>query len=222
MKTQPASIAPQWFSPVFWRWLGFNVLGFSVATVLCFSLRFSEQNIEMLFLSGLIIGVVTGLAQVKALKYKFPKIRYWQWLLANIVGGYAGIWLAIFATTSFGIFTVSFVIGFLLWGAIIGGCVGLAETVVLSRHSTGSLVWIPASLIGRAIAWLGGYFVLVSLFSQELSTLSSTILPVKFSLIAGISGSILYGVITGLALRQIHATSQPLTVATSGTITDSL
>ena len=92
MSIQRFSLTPK----LYWQWVSLNALGFGIATTICLSIQVSEFNVEMLWLSGLIVGSITGICQAIALKKKLSKLRYWQWILANIVGGYAGTVGALF------------------------------------------------------------------------------------------------------------------------------
>lgn len=198
------SVVKPWRSPIFGRWLGCNVAAFTLASMFCFSVRFSVYNIEMLFLSGLIVGSITGWAQAYVLKQQIPKMRYWQWILANIIGGYIGIWSATFSVVSIAM-VGNIVVGLLLYGAILGFIVGIAEAIALRIHSTGALRWITVNLLGRALGWGISGFMVQSLFEASFfSDASSTLLPFPASFIGGILGGLIYSLVTSLALPYLQ------------------
>ena len=198
------SVVKPWRSPIFGRWLGCNTAAFAVASVLCFSVKFSMYNIEMLFLSGLIVGSITGWAQAYVLKRQIPKMRYWQWILANIIGGYIGIWFAAFSVVSLAA-GGNVIVGLLLYGAILGFIVGIAEAIALRVHSTGALRWITVNLLGRALGWGISGFVVQSLFGASVvGDQSSTLLPIPASFVGGILGGLIYALVTSLALPYLQ------------------
>lgn len=206
-----------WRSPILWRWLGCNIAAFTLASILCFSIKISLYNIEMLFLSGLIVGSITGLAQAYVLKQQVPKIKYWQWILANTIGGYIGIWLATFSVVSIAM-TGNLIIGFLLYGSIVGFSVGIAEAIALRAHREGALRWITVSLLGRGLGWWFSGFVVISLFEARLGNgSSSTTVPIYASLLGGILGGLIYGVITSLALPYLRPKLKPMASTESAT-----
>ena len=122
---------------LYWQWVSLNALGFGIATTICLSAQVSEFNIEMLWLSGLIVGSITGICQAIALKKQLPKLRYWQWILANILGGYAGIiggfWVIFTFLESSG--EIATHIGFWLFGGLVGLGISIAQILMLLFHT---------------------------------------------------------------------------------------
>jgi len=197
-------VVKPWRSPILWPWLGCNVAAFTVASILCFSVKISLYNIEMLFLSGLIVGSLTGWAQAYVLKQQIPKMRYWQWILANIIGGYIGIWSATFSVVSIAMVR-NIVAGLFLYGAILGLIVGLAEAIALRVHSTGALRWITVNILGRSLGWgISGFIVQFLFEAGFFSDASSTLLPFPPSFIGGILGGLIYSLVTSLALPYLQ------------------
>ncbi|NJN74497.1 MAG: hypothetical protein HC799_17740 [Limnothrix sp. RL_2_0] len=210
----PEPVVKPWRSPILWPWLGCNLAAFTLATMLCFSVKFSMYNIEMLFLSGLIVGSITGWAQAYVLKQQIPKIRYWQWILANIIGGYIGIWLGTFGVVSIAM-VGNIMAGLLLYGAILGLIVGLAEAIALRVHSTGALRWITVNILGRALGWGISGFIVQSLFETSFwNNSSSTLLPIPASFLGGILGGLIYSLVTSLALPYLQPKQRSTVAAT--------
>ncbi|OKH17270.1 hypothetical protein [[Limnothrix rosea] IAM M-220] len=190
---------------LYWQWVGLNALGFGIATTICFSTKISEFNIEMLWLSGLVVGSITGICQAIALKQKIPKLRYWQWILANIVGGYAGTLgalLLISATLDSNLQASPYVI-FLAFGALIGIAISFTQTFMLMRRARGVWTWGLITIIARAIAWSSVSLFIPLLFPEGIE-LTESILPVQVSLVGGTFGGMIYGVITGFGLNWLR------------------
>ena len=190
---------------LYWQWVGLNALGFGIATTICFSAQVSEFNIEMLWLSGLIVGSITGICQAIALKKKVPKLRYWQWILANILGGYAGIWGSLYL-----IFNVldflnqhSPYLLFTAFGGCVGICISLAQMLMLRFHARGVRFWGIVNMLGRAIAWGMSSLIIGLTFGDSLAT-TDIMLPIHASLIGGVLGGAIFGIVTGLAVGKLQ------------------
>ena len=184
MSQQNERFQPQ----LYWQWVGLNALGFGIATTICFSTRVSEFNREILWLSGLIVGSITGLCQAIALKKKIPKLRYWQWILANIIGGYAGTLgalLLISAALDSNLQT-SLHLVFLVFGALVGVAISFTQTFMLMSRAHGVWIWGLVTIIARAIAWGCVSLLIPLLFSSGIGTTeigaTLSLLPVPVSL----------------------------------------
>lgn len=193
---------------LYWQWIGLNALGFGIATMICFSTQVSEFNEEMLWSSGLIVGSITGICQAIALKNKLPKLRYWQWISANILGGYAGIfgglWWIFYLQLDF----LSQASGYLIF-SVFGACVGLGISVVqmllLLFHTRKSsiLVWGMTNIVARAIAWGLASILIGQLFPEVIKT-NESIFPVHISLTGGLLGGTIFGFISGVAIGYLQ------------------
>ncbi|AFY39291.1 hypothetical protein Lepto7376_3051 [[Leptolyngbya] sp. PCC 7376] len=209
MARQKFSLEPKLFR----QWVGFNALGFGIATTICLSAKISDFNIEMLWLSGLIVGSITGICQAITLKNKLPKLRYWQWILANILGGYAGIWGALFVMFNYLEFLnpASAEIICLIFGSFVGLGISLAQSFVLFFHAQDLRLWGFVNIAGRAIAWSLSSFIITGLFTESLSS-SDTILPVHLSLITGVIGGTIFGLVTSIALGYLQPKTKTLPI----------
>lgn len=198
-----------WRSPLFWQWIGLNVVGFGLATTLCFSIRISDFNLEMLFLSGLVVGSITGALQPIVLRQRLPRLRYWQWIAANIVGGYIGVFgggtLAARLAALLGITFTGMSVAYgscLVFGACVGLALSVTQGVVLGLVGRGIVIWSVGNIAGRAIAWMVGSAIALSVLQNVSTTVN--FLPVGISLLAGMVGGGIYGVATGLALPYLE------------------
>ncbi len=192
---------------LYWQWVRLNALGFGIATTICLSAQVSEFNIEMLWLSGLIVGSITGICQAIALKKKIPKLRYWQWILANIVGGYVGIiggfWIIFnFLESSL---QVSPYLGLSLFGGLVGLGISLAQMFMLlfHTHKRSILLWGFTNTVARAIAWGCSSFMLRQLFPESVKA-NEIIFHVPISLVSGLIGGTIFGLITGVVLGNLQ------------------
>jgi hypothetical protein len=194
---------------LFWQWVGLNVLGLGIATTLCFSIKVSDFNIEILFLSGLIVGSITGALQPIVLQKRLPRLRYWQWIAANILGGYMGIFgggtiaaqVASMLSGSLAPSSVSY-LSCLVFGACMGLALSITQLVVLLFVGRGILVWSFCNVLGRAIAWVVGAAIALTL--MEHFSAPVLFMPAWVSLLAGLVGGGIYGGVTGLALSSLQ------------------
>lgn len=194
-----------WRSPLFWQWVGLNSVLFGGLTAFCFS-PFLLENLGLGFLGivGLIIGSSTGLVQPIILRKKIPKLRTWAWILGNIIGGYVGIWSAIYVLLYLdGAFLGS---GFLLvqislviYGGMIGLGLAIPQMIILAAHHCfGVKKWAIATVLGRAIAWWSGCTAMTLLFGDDILTNLFSGVSLGATFLGGLIGGFFYGVTTGL------------------------
>lgn len=180
------------------QWLLINTLSFAVATVV--SMRISQVTLGAVFLAGAIVGAIVGTAQESILG---SKLSNWggQWIVLTTDGGGIG-WLA----GAMGSASVSSVLPLseagrvgayaTLTGACIGMIVGLFQVIALRQKSAKAGWWVLASMAGRAMGWLAGFWVV----SLNLSPPVFAEIGLGGLAWVGAVGGSVYGWITGFAL----------------------
>ncbi len=193
-----------------WLWLGANVLGFAIATPLSFLMNLSAQTFEALYFAGLIVGAIVGSLQALIIKRQLPKLKSWQWILANIFGSYLGAWSGLFVIGIVwmmppfarllqfgGVF--SLVITIAIYGAVIGAFVGAAQLFSLRQHTENLRQWWLANFLGRTLGWISASIV-GWLITQAIDT--KTFLVTWGALLGALGGAV-YAGFTAKALLNL-------------------
>lgn len=185
-----------------WQWLGANVLGFAIATPLSF--------ITTLYIAGLIVGATVGPLQALVIQSQLPRLRLWQWVLANIVGSYVGAWagflmlsmilamLPLFNAPSLENMSVV-LISTALYGAIIGMIVGIAQIFSFPAQAQNIAQWWTANLMGRTLGWLSASLLGWGIFAV---TKADNFLMIWGPLL-GAAGGAVYALATTKALLKL-------------------
>jgi NhaP-type Na+/H+ or K+/H+ antiporter len=179
---------------------GFNLwLAWTLATAagmvlgfVPFSLFSADLDLGLMrFLLPLLAGVLVGLLQWLALRPYLA--RSVDWVLTGGAGWAVGFALGLFVIQAIGGNPLGALLGYLLFGLIIGGL----QWPVLRREIPNALAWVAASMVGWA---LGGY-----LSEAVLSGLagSAEVSQVVSSLVIAMVTGLVAGAITGLALVWI-------------------
>ncbi|MEM9486705.1 MAG: hypothetical protein AAGA83_23785 [Cyanobacteria bacterium P01_F01_bin.116] len=198
-------------------WIGVNVVGFAIATPLSLLMTLTEDYLQALYTAGLIIGSIVGPLQAWVLKHQLPRLRTWQWTLANIVGSYLGSWAGLFMVGSIAMMFRSFnsftgldgITALLLtlgiYGAVIGIFVGVAQIFSLPSQAQNVRQWWTANFTGRSLGWLSaglsGWFL-----SEAIPNLDE-----PFSLMLGAPlgaiGGAVYALATAKAMLKLNSTT---------------
>jgi hypothetical protein len=141
-------------------------------------------------LFGGFFGVCLGLAHALAQRGMLPAIG---WTLASALGGAAGYVLGIKAATfitdplrSQVIVYVSEVLGYLVFGAVVGALLGLTQSVTWRAGGSGVAEWTGVSALG----WALGYTVTAGIGLMITHLPSLTVRDALFGGVAGlIAGS---------------------------------
>ena len=194
-----------------WLWLVANVLGFAIATPLSFLMNLSTQNFESLFVAGLIVGAIVGPLQAWVLKRQLPKLKAWQWIIANILGSYIGSWGGLltlgilFILLESVVITLGDVTSWLLimaiYGMSIGSIVSAAQLVSLRRCTQHMWPWWVASCFGRTLGWLSAGtvgWVIVAVMPETDTFL------VTWGILLGAIGGAVYALVTAKALLDFQ------------------
>jgi len=194
-------------------WFGANVVGVAIATPLSFLTTLSYQYFEALYIAGLIIGTVVGPLQAWVIQRQLPRLKLWQWTLANIVGSYIGSWVGLFAVGLLTFMTYSmnnafqpegmagvvFSIG--SYGLVIGMVLGVAQIVSLPSQAQNVRYWWTANALGRALGWLSA-----CLLGWILSNAIDSFLNARISwcVLLGAVGGAVYAGVTVKALFNLN------------------
>ena len=197
-------------------WLGFKVLGFAIATPLSFLMALSSRYFETLYIAGFIVGAIIGPLQAFVIKRQVPKLKSWQWILANIFGSYLGSWAGLLGFGTVILLAESFnnsildgtigkMLTFATYGAVIGLCVSAAQLSTLRDHTQGLRQWWIANFLGRTLGWL-----CAGLLGWTISSSASTTDP-RFLIILGAPlgavGGAIYATATAKALLNFKPKS---------------
>ncbi len=194
-------------------WFGANVLGFAIATPLSFLTTLSYQYFEALYIAGLIIGAVVGPLQAWVIQRQLPRLRLWQWTLANIVGSYIGSWVGLFAVglLTFMAYSISnavqpdgmvgVVLGISSYGLVIGMVLGVAQIFSLPSQAQNVRYWWTANAVGRSLGWLSA-----ALLTWILSNAMDNFLDAHISwyILLGAVGGAVYAGMTVKALFNLN------------------
>ena len=97
---------------------------------------------------GIMIGSALGGAQWLVLRRRIPQA--YLWVAASVVGGSV---LAVLG------FAMGGAVGGPLGGSVVGAALGITQWLVLRRRVSQAYIYIPASIIGYALAFLLGEMV---------------------------------------------------------------
>lgn len=199
-------------------WIGANTLGFAIATPLSFLANISAQYFEALYIAGLIIGAVVGPLQAIVLKQRLPKLKIWQWVLANILGSYLGSWSGLLVLGMIAVniesfeqlaglnSSISFIVTIAIYGSTIGVIVGAAQLLSLQNHTQNLRQWWLASFLGRLLGWL-----MAATLGWIISSITDIFATAFFStwgILLGAVGGATYGRVTAKALLRLKPRDQ--------------
>ncbi|NJN74498.1 MAG: hypothetical protein HC799_17745 [Limnothrix sp. RL_2_0] len=196
--------------PLFRRWMLCNIVGFILSFVLMIPLEFVADTNRYVWLLGLICGVALSPLQAIALKPTFPKLKYWQWIAANIVGMYAAITLNLWLQIQLAHY-YNPLLELARYGAVIGLCVGAPQLIILGLHTKKAFSWWLANILAWAIAVPISSLIAFLLFLEPLDDLSTTISAVTMAIAAisiGLLMGSIYAAITSFSLVAIARSSQ--------------
>jgi hypothetical protein len=194
-----------------WQWLGVNVLGFAIATPLSFMANLSAQYFEALYVAGVIVGAVVGPLQAIVIRRLLPRLKIWQWVLANILGSYLGSWVGLLF---FGMIVmliqwvkrlpdpgnlVTLILTITIYSSIIGMVVSIAQVLSLPSQAQHVRQWWIANFLGRILGWVSASLLGWILFSI---TGAENFLVIWGSLLGAVGGAV-YAAITGKALLKL-------------------
>ena len=173
-------------------WLGVNIVGFAIATPLSLLMTLSTRYFETLYIAGFIVGAIIGPLQALVIKRQVPKLKSWQWILANIFGSYLGSWAGLLGFGAVILVAQSFnssatldsllgkVFTFATYGATVGVFASAAQLSTLRDHTQGLRQWWIANFLGRTLGWL-----CAGLLGWTISSAASTTTDPKFLVILG-------------------------------------
>lgn len=194
-------------------WLGVNVLGFAIATPLSFLTTLSHQYFEALYLVGLIIGGVIGPLQAWVIQRQLPRLRIWQWTLANILGSYIGSWLGLFVVglltliiqSMNNVFQPEGIVGLVLgiggYGLVIGMVLGVAQIFSLPSQAQNLRQWWMANAVGRTLGWLSAG-LLGWILSNAIDSFPDAL--ISWGVLLGAMGGVVYAGVTVKALFNLN------------------
>ena len=212
-------------------WVVANGLGFMLSLLLIFVLGFVRPSGSGLSTTGWGLGLALGGMQVLVLRRRLPQLKIWHWMVATGLGAYVGSILAalnnlLFIIVGPWILSLKFVppsaepmvfvlvLGILFVGNGIsnGVSVGIAQVLVLRRHTPNWRLWWTMGLLGFT---LGGTLVFYGALSAAGLSLDISMPAVDLSLdiswasmIRGLCfaavGGVIYGSITAIALKSLR------------------
>jgi uncharacterized membrane protein YidH (DUF202 family) len=164
-------------------------------------------NLAVMLVAGAVEGSILGYLQWKVLVKHFRKLTAWSWIrntvAVSMLGWGIGMLVSFFAANGQGSEQEPTLIVFLLaagaMGLSLGLLFGLFQYWVLRKHSKEAFSWIWTNALG----WmLGMIFIFLA------ASLPTEITPIPMIIGIGAAGGILaglsVGVITGLALLNMH------------------
>ena len=165
----------------FWLFWLLAFLSFPVAGLLANLVGAVTTPVRAIF-AGAIAGAMLGLVQWLVLRSRLPVLPVW-WAVAMSVGMAVGLAIS---TVLLGSETEG---NELLWrGAITGLCIGIAQYIVLRQvlPLPQSVIWIGVVAVGWAVGWF-------------VTRAAGIDLSFKWS-VFGVSGALIFQILTGLAL----------------------
>jgi hypothetical protein len=160
--------------------------------------------------ASLIVGTAMATAQFAALAtFRATKLTEstvsWfallAWIPATAVGWAVGGFIDTLASPFAGTVASAFAIG-----AVVGACIGVAQWLILRWHAPRAGLWVPASILGMALADA------VAAHTQAGSPLGVIVnLGMTGSRMMGMSAALgsVYGAITGVALVLLLSANRP-------------
>ncbi len=194
-----------------WQWYGANIFGFAIATPLSFIANLTAQNFEALYVAGLIVGAIVGSLQAIVIQRLLPRLKIWQWVLANILGSYLGSWAGLLV---FGMIImviqwgkhlpdpgnlITLILTITVYSAVLGMVVSIAQIVSLPRQTENIRQWWIANFLGRILGWVSASLLGWVLFAI---TSADNFLMIWGALLGAVGGAV-YAVITAKALLQL-------------------
>lgn len=157
------------------RWINANAFAELIGLGITFALGFwifgVVRNIQgiigvlsllfMMLFAGLFEGLVVGLAQWRAMRFGFPRVRGRAWVTATIVGALAAWALGMLPSTMMSVFITPQTISIAeppglmmlpfasIMGLLLGSILALPQWRVLRRTVSQAWIWVPAN----GLAW---------------------------------------------------------------------
>lgn len=202
-------------SSILWPWLSANTLGFAVVTTVLIGIAVLGKaaggvmgGIEALYCSGVVVGGFVGPLQAFVLRDQVPRLKNWQWIMASMLGGYAGLFLGAIISI-----TITLPLPMLeealmvvwpsVYGATLGISVGVGQVLVLAQHVRGLRRWWVASVLGRLLGWLSAQVLWVLLTAREATDFPHGLWHFLFVALLGAVGGLIYGGVTARAIPQL-------------------
>ncbi len=171
-----------------WAWPIAILLGFPISGLLADLVVDGVDSVGTAILGGLIAGAVTGTAEWLVLR----RLIAWLWIPATSVGMAVGL-AAGAALADYGIARGDIV----LMGAVTGLGVGVAQTLVLTRHGVaGAWWWALANPPAWALGWLITSYVISTNVKERFTNF-------------GAGGAIVFGLLTWLVLAFLLRDREP-------------
>jgi hypothetical protein len=155
---------------------------------------------------AIVTGAIVGLAQWLALRIALPKVAWWMWTSATMLGLVLGIVL-VGQSRAF-LQPDNLIVGLATDGAIVGAVVGLAQAAVLWPHVRMAVLWVPISIVA-----LAPFFPTISGLNLKISQMLYERMGAADSL--ALSGTVtetiavlLYALVTGIGLALLLRSSR--------------
>jgi len=157
--------------------------------------------------AGVLEGVITGYWQWLVLSRRFEGISAGSWLTLTALGAASGWFLGTLPSVYFArgisealhLSRVLLVFFAALAGMILGGLFGIFQWLELRRHSNQAGLWIPANALG----WVLGLALIYFMVSLQNPGMSPAVV-IGLGAIAGLSGGLVVGAVTGWFLIRIE------------------
>jgi hypothetical protein len=173
--TQPAALG----RPPVWAWPLAILVGFPIGGYIANLIVGPVDSVGPALAGGLLAGAVIGAAQWYVLRQIVP----WAWIVATSVGMAAGLTVGA-ALADYGTSRADL----LIMGAGTGLGVGGLQALVLARaRVSGAAWWAAAYPPAWALGWLVTSYVITTNVDEQFTNF-------------GASGSLLFGILTGLLL----------------------
>ena len=210
-------------------WVLTNVLGFMLSFLSSSAISLVRPSGSGLSSAAWGLGLALGGMQALVLRRRLPQLKVWHWMVATGLGAYVGSIIAAFSgllTMMIGQQVPSMLLkfvppfaepialilmfGILLVGNVIpiGMSVGIAQVLVLRRHTPNWRLWWTMSLLGftliKAIDFVFNGVLLAIGFSLDISWVSMI-----RGLCLGAVDGVIYGSITAIALKKLRPRHPP-------------
>lgn len=164
------------------------------------------EQISLVTLGGGIEGLLLGFFQWKALKTKFTKVPAKEWIWATVKVGMLGWFIGMMFSLWGGSMSNSenlvisekiYFISSIGLGLFLGMVFGYFQWRVLKKYAKNSFLWIPANMIGWAIAMLVIFF-----FASIPNPDTSAVAIIILAILAGSSAGFFVGLSTAFFLDK--------------------
>jgi Na+/citrate or Na+/malate symporter len=173
------------------RWVLATMIGWLVGFAVC---EVIQGFLSTLFVDGLVIGTAVGIAQGLVLRPWIGSMT--RFVVATIVGFGVGRAIGDLVSGS-----APAVVHVVITALLIGGCVGVAQWLVLKSRASGSISWLPATIV----AWVVGWIVIG--FVEEAEATPIVLVYVASAIGAGAAGIISGAALVSLSRRRVRSSS---------------